>query len=429
MRKRNLTAEEIKALYPPMSNAFDKTVQSTLYDLEHREGKPVVKKKMSIALIFAVILILITLSAAIALTQSDLLRHMFGSSEQVPQGLAEIVSQPKATVTTADVALTLNEYLYDGEKLYLNWTLSNTTGRQVMISMSNFKINGMDMNEEDWTSFQSEDNTSVYVLGGEVEDIAMPVSINNFCTLTNMQNEESPLIRGETVDITSELYIWELLNPPVLFQYSSLKSYLDYANIAVPHGLPVDWNGAGYLTWFVADGNSSQIYISEDYQRAYEEFGWAKLTKVAPVKFTITLDPKSIKQVQPTQTSFEMEDFKLVITRMAYMQTGGTLELKVYPKNLDKGPRDMSNYARDLVVIDANTMAYLSGGFGCSYSSDQDYLDYQITLDPVSGEMPTALLITTPVVKDKWDPEAVHDPKQNIWYRYPPEDTARVELK
>lgn len=41
MKKRNLTALELKALYPPMSNAFDKTVQSTLYDLEHREGKPV----------------------------------------------------------------------------------------------------------------------------------------------------------------------------------------------------------------------------------------------------------------------------------------------------------------------------------------------------------------------------------------------------
>lgn len=387
------------------------------------------KKKISAALIFAVILILITLSAAIALTQSDLLGHIFGKSGQVPQGLAEIVSQPKATVTTADVALTLNEYLYDGEKLHLNWTLSNTTGRQVMVTMSRFKINSLDMNEEDWTSFQSDDNTSAYVLGGEVEDISMPVSINNFSTLTNMQNEVSPLKRGETVDITSELYIWELLNPPVLFQYSNLKSYLDYANIAVPHGLPVDWNGAGYLTWFVADGNSIQTYIAEDYKRAYEEFGWAKLATVQPVKFTITLDPKSIKQMQPVQTSFELDDFTLIITRMAYMQTGGTLELKVYPKIPDKGPRDMSNYARDLVVIDANTMAFLSGGSGCSYNSDQDYLDYRITLDPVSGEMPTAILITTPVTKDKWDPEAVHDPKHNIWFRYPLEDTARVELK
>ncbi len=429
MREPDLTKQAWKALYPPMTGAFDKTVQSTLYNLTNGREQTTVRKKMSAALIFAVILVIVSLSAAIALTQSDLLGHMFGGSVRVPKGLEEIVSQPEATVTTDDVAVTLNEYLYDGEKLHLNWTVSNTAGRQIMVTMSNFTINGQYVQQEDWTSFQSDDHTSACVLGGEVDGVTMPVCINNFSTYINLQNEVSPLIRGETVCISSELYIWELLNPPVLFDYGSYTSHTDFKNVAVPPGLPVERNGAGYLTWFVADGNSSQVYMAEDYRRAYEAFGWARLAKKEQVNFTVALHPKSIRQVQPAQTTFETDDFTLVITRMAYMQTGGTLELKVYPKTPDKGPGDTSRYNRALTVLNADSMEFLSGGSSYTYGSDQDFVDYQITLEPVPGEMPQAISIVPSVAKEAFDHEAAHDAKTDRWYTYTLEDAVRVELE
>jgi hypothetical protein len=428
VRKLNLTAQELKALYPPVSDAFDKTVQSTLYKLKNEREQPKVKKKMSAALIFAVILILVTLSAAIALTQSDLLKSMFGSDAQVPEDLQEIVSKPEKTVATADVAVTLDEYLYDGEKLHLSWTVSDISGRRVMVTMSRFDIDGQYVNEDAGTSFQSDDQTQGYVLGGEVDGVAMPVSINNFSTYANLQYGEYPLKSGETVDISCNLYVWDLLNPPVLFSYGSMKSHVDYTKLESPKGLPIERDGTFHPAWLVANEETIQTYTADDYRREYEDHGWAKLVTVQPVKFTIALEPKSVKQMQPTQTTFEMDDFTLVITRMVYMQTGGTLELKVYPKT-NKAMNESNPLNRDLVVLNADTMEFLNGGRGLSFSSDQDYLDYQITLEPVSGEMPSSILITPAIMKEKWDWEAEHDLKKDRWYTYILEDTVKVDLQ
>lgn len=428
MRKLNLTAQELKALYPPVSDAFDKTVQSTLYQLEHEREQPKMKKKMSAALIFAVVLILVTLSAAIALTQSDLLKSMFGSDAQVPEELEEAISKPEATVSTADVAVTLNEYLYDGEKLHLNWTASNTSGRQVMVTMSRFEIGGQYVSNDAGTSFQSDDQTFGYVLGGVVDGVAMPVSINNFGTYANLMYGEYPLKSGEIVDITCNLYVWDLLNPPVLFDYSSMKSHVDYTKLESPKGLPIERDGTFNPAWLVANEETIQTYTAYDYTREYEDHGWAKLATVQPVKFTIVLEPKSIRQVQPTQTTFEMEDFTLVITRMVYMQTGGEMYLKVYPK-ANKAMNESNPLNRGLVVLNADTMEFLSSSSGYSFGSDQDYLDHQITLEPVSGKMPAAILITPSVMKDKWDWEAEHDLKKDRWYTYTLEDAVKVDLR
>lgn len=428
MNKPNLTNQELKALYPPMSEAFDKKVQNTLSQLEHEREQPKVKKKMSAALVFAVVLILVTLSAAIALTQSDLLKSMFGGDTQVPEGLVDIVSKPEATVSTADVAITLNEYLYDGEKLHLNWTVSDTSGRQVMVTMSRYEVGGQYVNCDAGTSFQSYDQTQGYVLGGDVDGVAMPASISNFGTFSNLQYGEYPLKRGETVDVTCELYVWELLNPPVLFDYSSMKSHVDYTKLESPKGLPIERDGTFHPAWLVANEETIQTYTADDYRREYEDHGWAKLKTVEPVKFTITLEPKSIKQVQPTQTTFEMDDFTLVITRMAYMQTGGELWLKVYPKNNNVWYENNPIY-RGLVVLNAETMEFLSSGAGYSFGTGQDYIDYQITLEPVSGKMPTAIFIAPSVMKEKWDPKAEHDPKKDRWYTYTLEDAVKVDLR
>lgn len=230
------------------------------------------------------------------------------------------------------------------------------------------------------------------------------------------------------MDITCELYIWELMSPPVLFDYGSMKAHVDYTKLEAPKGMPIERDGTFNPAWLVANEETIQTYTADDYQREYEEHGWAKLVTDQPVKFTIALEPKSIKQVQPTQTTFEMDDFTLVITRMVYMQTGGEMEMKVYPKT-NKAIDESSPFNRGLVVLNADTMEFLSSGAGFSFGSDQDYLEYQITLEPVSGRMPASILIAPSVMKEKWDWEAEHDLKKDRWYTYTLEDAVRVELK
>lgn len=243
MKKFHLSSQAMKALYPPMSDTFDKTVQRTLKDLENGKEHPIVKKKISAALIMAMILILVTLGVAYALTQSNLLQSMFGGDANVPDDLDKIISKPEAAVSNADIAVTLNEYLYDGEKLHLSWTISDISGRQVMVTMSRFYINGQYVNEDASTSFQCDDQTSGFVLGGEVDGVAMPVNINSFSTYKNLQYGEYPIKCGETVDVTCELYVWELMNPPVLYDYACMKPDVDYTKLPLPKGMPIGHDG------------------------------------------------------------------------------------------------------------------------------------------------------------------------------------------
>lgn len=391
MRKLKLTSRQLEALYPPMPKAFESILQRTLQDLAAEKEQPIMKRRLSAALIVALILILISISAAIALTQSDLIGLMFGGSGQVPQELSEAISRPNETVSTADVQVALNEYLYDGEKLHLQWTASSISGFQVMVTMSHFQVNGKYLYEENATLFQSDDHTLAHVLGGTADDVKMPLSVSNFVTYANLPDADGPLKPGDTVEITCDLYIWKLLNPPILIDDSKNVSKGDYAKVKGLHRLPVDHNGLCILDQFVRDDGSVDADTGEDYRRAFEKLGWAKLTEIRPVRFTAVLEPKSVRQVQPTQTTFDAEEFTLVITRMAYMQTGGTLELTVSPK--DKKFMDTNNpYFRPLVVLNADTMELLSGSN--SYDNSADYaVKYQIMLKPVAGDMPAALWI------------------------------------
>ena len=422
MRKLNLTAQQLQALYPPISQTFENAVQNTLHDLTQRKEQPVMKKKISAALVVAVILILLTLSAAIALTQSDLVGLMFGSGATVPKELEDAISKPKAAVSTQDIEIALNEYLYDGDKLHLQWAVTNLSGRQVMVTMSRFQINGKYVHVEGRTLFQSDDHALGHVLGGAAEDAAMPSSINNFATYVNDQDEQDPIISGNTVEVSCDLYIWELLNEPVLISDSLNVSETDYAKVRGLHRLPVDANGLCILDKFIRDDGSVDAETGEDYRRAYERLGWAKLEKVQPVKFDVVLEPKPIRQVRPEKTTYEADNFTLVITRMVYMQTGGTLELLVYPKDKSKTVDADSLYSRDLAVLNADTKEPLYGSR--TWSTQDDYhVSYQIILKPVAGNMPKAILI---VPNKEGSGTGVSRDKQDAYIL---EDAVRVELK
>ncbi len=391
MGKLNLTAQELQALYPPTSRAFENTVQNTLHNLAEGKGQPVMKKRISTALVVVLALIILTVSAAIALTQSDLIGLMFGSGVIVTKEVEEAIIKPAAVVSTADITVSLNEYLYDGVNLHLQWSVTNTSGRQVMVTMSRFQINGKYTHVEKQSLFQSDDHALAHVLGGGADDAPMPVSINNFATYSNDQNENDPILNGKTVEVSCDIYIWELSNPPVLISNSRKVSEEEYAKVRGLHRLPVDKNGLCILDQFIWDDGSVDAETGEDYRRAYERLGWAKLTKVQPVLFDVELESKPIRQVQPAQTTYETDNFAFLITRMVFMQTGGTLELLVYPKDNSKAVGSDSPFL-DLVVLNADTKEPLHGS-RTSSTQDNFHVSYNIALRPVAGDMPKAILI------------------------------------
>ncbi len=473
MPKLNLNPQDLKALYPPMSEAFDKTVQSTLSQLEQGREQPKVKKKMSAALIFAMILILVTLGVAYALTQSSLLKIMFGSNGQAPKELEEIVSKPEATVTTPDAKVTLSEYLFDGERLHLYWSIANQTDRQIMVTMTPFMFSGMkgyteimDVTVEGLPLIQT-DNIHGFgqILGGEVDGFTLPDSVDYYSIYSNPGDylqEYHTFGWGETLEITGDLYIWELLSAPdpvIPDNILKLLSAPDPAILddlkaqdglfdlkALRGGIPTDRSGLCGLNWLILNDNYDDFsrpvdFLSpEENQSTYEKNGWARLTLKQPVKFSITLDTKGIKQAKPVKTDFETDDYTLNIKRMAYMPTGGTMVLYTEPKANNPAKNGVIPDGYGFAILDADTKELLGGPMGSVASSGgpDGYIseEYTIMLTPVPGKMPQAILIVPVVSNPEWDkndtsfdPKAALDPNNKSLFKFDMENAMKVELE
>ncbi len=471
MRELNLNPQELKALYPPMSDAFEKIVQSILFDLEHGKERPIVKKKISAALIFALILILATLGVAYALTQSNLLKIMFGGNAKVPEGLEEIVSKPEATVTTPDAKVTLSEYLFDGERLHLYWTIANQTDRQIMVTMTPFMFNGMkvyqeimDVAAEGMPLIQTDNNHGFgQILGGEVDGSSLPGSVNYYSLYNNPEEYEGyhTFVRGETLEITGDLYIWELLSAPdpvipdniLKMVYTpdpatldNLKAQGGLFDAKALRGTPTDRSGVCGINWLILndiyDDLSQPVdYLSpEDNQNTYEKNGWARLISKQPVKFSITLDTKAIKQAKPVKTDFEMNDYTLNIKRMAYMPTGGTMVLYTEPTANNQAQNGVIPGGYGFAILDADTKELLGGPMGIVASGSgpdgYNFEEYTIVLTPGPGKMPKALLIVPVLSNPKWDksskifdPKAALDSDNKSFCKFDMENAMKVRLE
>jgi hypothetical protein len=254
---------------------------------------------------------------------------------------------------------------------------------------------------------------------------------------------QRPFAKGETLDLSAKIYVWEVENPPIGVNLGNMTDQ-DFSAEVKRGRLHADRTGFCELSKFV-DESQMTDFSAADYQRMYEKLGWVKLIAEQPVHFEITLDDGGIRQLTPSQTTIEMNDFSLIIDRLAYSRTGGTLEVRVYPKprgadlNMDPLHGEASAFCRDLAILDADSKDNL--GNGSSYGIDTDengdeYVHYQLDLAPVTGPMPSALLIVPSEYNPKWDPEAddydpdgEHNPVNDTPYEYAMEDAVRVDLQ
>ena len=417
MRKLNVSSQELQALYPPVSQAFQHTVANTLHGLAQRKEQPAMKKKISAALVAAILLILLTISAAIALTQSNLLGFLFGKDNPPPASLENIVSRPEATVANQDVKVTWNEYLYDGEKLLVHWSVDNLTGRQIMITMTPFKVKDKQLMAESHTFIQVFRYELGYILGGKVGKADMPDQKDNYAIYANPQQDDKLMYhtftKGETLEITSSITAWEVLNQPVLMDPADYDYFSDPSVKLDFNGLPSDKFGRVRLDFITIPGrNPNDVYVAEERAKLYEKNGWAKRLSTQPVTFTIELNTPAIGQVKPKQTSLKTEDYTLAITHMTYKQTGGTLALHFTPNhpNADLYTRGIPAYDFT-IVYDDNGKSFHNGGGFTSINEDNGSVDYYIPLRPVSGEFPKTIRIVPGIYNPKRDPlSASYDP-------------------
>ena len=405
----------------------------------HMEGEQIMKKRLSLALVLTVFLLMAG-GAAIALTQSDLLSFMFGK-EQPPKEVEQIVHKPEAIISTPDIMITLNEYLYDGEKLYLHWTVTNQAGRQLMVTMNPIRINRQKVNIEQNTPFPTEFDEFGKILGGEVEGIAMPQSINYYDTYINPDMGMwgyYTFRSGAKLEITSNLSVWELLSPPELVYDSNNQVKKEFLEAPSSMGIPTFGNGTCGLGWLLYLDHSMDVYDKEKNQSTYEKNSWAKLLYEQPIQVSITLDGSPLKQTKPKKFSFATDDFSLQIIRMAYMSTGGTLVLRAVPKpQSTKAEAFLEHGRNEIVILDADSKEVVSSNTVFTEVSElESGVKYTIALKPVSGSMPKAILLVPAAMNSAWNqdtaniyPSASSLDSKDSYYTFLMEDAVRVELE
>ena len=74
-------------------------------------AKPVMKKKLSVSLVLALVIMLLTLSVAAALVQSNILGTLYPGEADVPADAAEQLHTPEATAAATLGILTMDEWL------------------------------------------------------------------------------------------------------------------------------------------------------------------------------------------------------------------------------------------------------------------------------------------------------------------------------
>ncbi len=140
MRKKKTdmpSARALRALYPPASEAFDNAIRQTLASLrEDEEAKTTMKRKLSMGVVFALVLTAVLACAAVAAGMGffgqlaeeygGTWARLFGALEEKSDVNDELLSVEGTEDTRyPEVAFSVSQSYYDGRTLYLTYELQN----------------------------------------------------------------------------------------------------------------------------------------------------------------------------------------------------------------------------------------------------------------------------------------------------------------
>ena len=137
---RQLSAEELKRLYPPMTEEFSARMDRLIRGLPRKEGKPKMKKKMTVGFVLALMLLLITATAlAASLGVFAQLANAHDPDDRLGD-LDAVAALVQQTVTTDDgVTVTIDQAYYDGERIFISYQM---TGDLVTVEKGHGNVEG-----------------------------------------------------------------------------------------------------------------------------------------------------------------------------------------------------------------------------------------------------------------------------------------------
>lgn len=362
-----------------------------------RGDRPIVKKKLSVSFALILVLMLLTLSAAVALVNSSIAGQLFGSQENAPAAVLESIHTPQVTASKELGTLTMDEWLYDGTGLHTAFTMSNPTNEPLLYTLDGIWLNGQRLTYNHFRTDGAGD--SGFLLGGTVDGVTMPASQSLYNLGEELyQFDENgkfagtvPLPEGEN-KLKVSVAVWKPTAPVELVDYDQYEGY-DVTQ-AKDH-LTVDDRGFANL-WLFRPGeynlstNALQI-PSAVYAQAYKELGWMELADTIEVEVDVNLTKADVAHAMPKQMELQVNGCRMVFDTFDMTLSGGVVEGWVY------GEYNAVNTLMDggLHMLDASGQLLSSGSWWNDQEEDMEGMHFRINLAPIAGELPTTIQLAS----------------------------------
>ena len=188
--------QQVRSAIDDCTRGIDQAPSLRYQILKQAKGEPPVKKKISVALALAMVMMLLVSGAVAAtLLNSDVLSWLFRNDDiEPPQEILNLLEQPNQHQLTELTDLTLNETLFDGRKLSVSLTLQNPTDGLLIYTIGQAKMNGETLVAE--SALLPYGDGYGQALGGEVNGQAIPSEarvVATFIGTAGPQGSAAPL--------------------------------------------------------------------------------------------------------------------------------------------------------------------------------------------------------------------------------------------
>lgn len=368
--------------------------------------QPPVKRKLTLSFVLALVIMLLTLSVAVALVQSSIIQELYGSEEKAPQEVIDLIQTPKATASKPLGALSMDEWFYDGRSLHTAFTITNPTGESLLYTMERIAINDIPIayNQMDIEG----PGGSGLVLGGVIDGVAMPTSYS-------LYNQGDSVVLYDTKGnymgvfalpegtgtLTISMAVWRPINTP------KLVSYQQYEGVNVEETrdcLMVDGSGLCDLEMFRPSGYPNTSSYNESgaqrFSSVYKALGWAQYIDTITVTTEVNLNSTAISRATPMQMEYSVDGCRIVFTRFELTHGGGVVEGRI-----DGNQASLSRLLRDgLTLVDKRGKQVLSTGMMWNKESDES-ATFQLNMAPISGNLPWEVSFAPVIAHNpQWDP-------------------------
>lgn len=373
--------------------------------IQREKGEQKVKK-VSMSLVIALALMILTLSVGFALVKGGIIDHLYGNEENVPEAIVKQIEHPGETAQTSLGRIAVDEILYDGTALHTTITVENPMDETLLYTLDGISLNG----ERIMGTNILLDGAGYggMLLGGTVEDTRLPASYSFYNKGEFLLSyDESGKFLGYTgipegeMTLTVDVAVWRPLNQP------EIVDYRDYEGCNIDEtrkNLAADVQGLCDLELFRPEAYYRSVAgkdVSSDvYAEAYKELGWAEKIDAISLSIPVTLNKNAVPHAVPELMEYDMDGVKIVFESFDFTQAGGEATGMMYGEN--SAVRALVTHG--IEMVDPATDRVFTGGLiWDSDSQAKDGLHFSLRFMPFTGDMPESVLLA-PVIRydDRW---------------------------